>query len=128
MTDRELDAAVAEKVMGEPMPTLDPNIAEEKGPSRIGLWRLGTTGYEHGDDPIWEAPSYSTDHNAVAKVRERIAELKGIEIAMFLEELWGQMEENDPQLTGGYRRYWATLNATPRQQCKAALAAVGAQP
>ena len=85
LTNRQLDAEVAEKVMGWPPP--------EQGVKDFHL-------------------CYSTDHEAVAEVRAEI-ERRGLEL-----EFTRNLRLVGPNVI------WASLNATPEQQCRAALAAV----
>ena len=77
MTDRELDVLVAEKVMGELMPSPpsdqdgDLAIAGSGRFSPRGAWMVVSI-YDEGDVPRWEPMPYSTDIAAAWKVVEKL--------------------------------------------------------
>lgn len=80
LVGRELDAAIAERVMGEPMPpTLEGVTADrafnlylvgEPIKSRLNAWRCHWI-YDHGDVPEWHPRPYSTDITAAMEVIEK---------------------------------------------------------
>lgn len=78
---RELDDIVAERVFGQVKPTLPPsekmcdaNLFADGGESYEGkgVWFASTTGYEHGDEPIWVPRNYSTDIAAAMQALEKV--------------------------------------------------------
>ena len=74
---RTLDAAIAEKVMGEPKPT--GNVPDgvlagvATSSSGGGNWIGTTTGYTAGDEPVWLPKPYSTEIAAAFEVVEKLA-------------------------------------------------------
>ena len=111
LSGRALDAAVAERVMGFR------KLAHTDNLPLIGGWWL-----EPNTEADWtcEVPYYSIDLNYTALVRAEI-ERRGL-VGMFLIELTTAI---DPGVTvGPYDRQWAFFNASPEQQCRAALKAV----
>ena len=134
LTGRQLDAAVAERVMGcsvksraawpdgKPLThgvlayKLHDRDGNEMPPhhSSVFGWGWGTS-----EDEAWSmVPSYSTSCDAVATVRAEI-ERRGLQnhFCSILDD----MTNDDP---GMLIDAWAFLNATPEQQCRAALKAV----
>lgn len=106
LVGRELDAAVAERVMGW---------------RDIHLSRLRSMGKQLIGKPnntFEDVPPYSSDDNAARLARNRIAELG-------LEE---RFEYELCRLIGYYGRHpgFTMLQSTAEQQCRAALAAVDA--
>lgn len=96
MTDRELDAAIAEKVMG---------------------WNESGSGwYTPSGKMHLSVPGFSTDRNAAALVLERIGEL-GLK-DRFTQIMWVS-GDRPVQLST-----WQMITATPRQLMEAALACV----
>lgn len=99
MTDRELDAAIAEKVMGW---TFSPNSG----------W------FRHDGTALWESVwSPSTDHNSAALVLKRIGEL-GLTV-QFVGFLRARLISPFPR---GVDPTFVWLMSTPRQLMEAALA------
>ena len=78
LTDRALDALVAEKVMGEPMPTDVPDdiigLIMRSQPSPGGAW-VCVVRYADGDVPTWEPRRFSANIAAAWEVVEKILEL-----------------------------------------------------
>ena len=110
ITDRKLDALVAEKVMGK---TVEGNREVE---SETYFERFGSGSKQR----IWQQlPRYSTDRNALVPVLERVAE-RGL---MF--DLCHYFASDVSGMTNAYQTMWAGFMATPRQLCEAALKAVG---
>ena len=76
---RELDALVAEKVMGEPKPTGNVPDGVLAGvmtsSSGGGNWIGTTTGYTAGDEPVWLPKPYSTDISPAFEVVDKLKEL-----------------------------------------------------
>lgn len=112
MTDRELDAAIAEKVMGWEV-TRVPYMQDS-------YKRRLSGGYETG-----YVPSFSTDRNAAALVLKRIGELKlqrqfNLELA---RQIWPPDRSADT-FHGADEFAFEKQCATPRQLMEAALAAV----
>ncbi len=100
---RELDAAVAEKVMGR---TVRPSV------SSVGFWEI--------ESPVsyFEGQHYSTDHNAARLVLAEI-EKRGLDVTFVgvLEDIiWPEPVGIDEVGVA-----WGLLNATPAQICRAAL-------
>ena len=73
---RTLDAAIAEKVMGEPKPT--GNVPDgvlagvTTSSSDGGNWIGTTTGYTAGDEPVWLPKPYSTEISPAWEVVEKL--------------------------------------------------------
>lgn len=124
MTDRELDALIAEKVMC---------LVWDEKRCRVCGWMMLAEG-EVGCHPdrcsmVWEGPRppradepdfYSTDRNAAALVLERIGELG-------LQEDFLHFLHNLPMKTWSATYaicLWERLTASPRQLMEAALACV----
>lgn len=101
---RALDAAVAERVMGR-LTAIDD----------YGNLVSIAAGEDPNDDDAPLVPHYSTSHDAVATVRAEI-ERRGLE-RQFLSEMIAIV---------GYTEWtaWRIINASPEQQCRAALKAV----
>lgn len=116
MNDREIDAAIAEKVMGWNLYP-QPGIMVQGAPSPGGEW-----GWKNDKDvTIWHREFQpATDRNASALVLERIGELSlrepFSERALFVV---GALH-----LSGSRTAWWRLINITPRQICEAALACV----
>ncbi len=108
LTNRELDAAVAERLMG--WTQIHPR--DDFGD------RVGTTGIPPNMAGFQYLKHYSTDDNAARLVRDRIAEL-GLVVYFTecLDNIVGEVS-NVP---------WAHMQSTPRQQCIAALMALEAK-
>lgn len=150
---RELDALVAEKVMGEkrPAPTNNEVFARDALigtimgnpiPSEDGAWR-SITSFDAGDEPEWIPRPYSTDIAAAWEVLERISEQGWcLELADYRnsrkvdEPGWwwelGRWEEIKDEyapreMTHGLTHYWELdggASAAPLAICLAALHAV----
>ncbi len=115
MKPRERDALVTEKVMEWRKSYAMPGSA-------IWSWYLPDNTYAVCD----RHPHYTTDHNAAAEVRAEIARrrLHGD----FLGHLGSILEVAIPVAKGiGLKSLWELTNATPEQQCRAALRAVGVE-
>jgi hypothetical protein len=69
-----------------------------------------------------QVPHYSTDHNACAQMRARIAEMGLIPTFIMLLARKQEMPRSSEWTT---KDLWWLINATPEQQCRAALQAVG---
>lgn len=117
-TDRELDAAVAEKVMGIAWDEKRcrvcgwPIVLEDNpGP---GCWVTNCSLRPPPDRRADEPAYYSTDRNAAGLVLERIGEL-GLQ-RRFINILWHE------------KTVWELLTATPRQLCEVAFACVEKEP
>ncbi len=105
LTDRELDAVIAEKVMGWS------GVASRYAPEE-------PTGRLPGKLTYHLVPRYSTDDNAIRLVRDRIAELGQDAMESFMGALF---DRTNARMDMGW---WAVIHATPRQQCVAALLAL----
>lgn len=104
MTDRELDAAIAERFFGK--------IPSRNKPSN-------NKGYRDAGSPThweWEPLNFSTDRNAAALVLERVGE-------MGIWKKWA-MVMGAQDYTHPIALVWNIATATPRQLMEAALAAV----
>lgn len=123
---RELDALIAERVMGEPKPvyTFGPTLvfAAEYPASRGGMWREEVR-YDEGDVPTWRPLAFSTDIAAAWMVMERMradgfsAEVTGHPGRGFHCHIY--------EGTGTRRRNgYALADAAPLAICRAALLAV----
>lgn len=110
LTDRELDAAIAEKVMG---------------------WKRGVEATDRGEYLVWKLPNgatvpvgdswpqhYSTDRNAAALVLKRIAELG------LAEKLVNTLSPILPPTKSYSMQAWTHMAATPRHLMEAALVAM----
>lgn len=106
MTDRELDALIAERVMGW-----------VKFYPQDQFWTL-PNGVQLPDGEFWPPP-YSTDRNAAAEVLDRIGELgMGFDYQRRLQSVLGLM-------AGGIGLdKWDYITAAPRQLMEAALACI----
>lgn len=124
LANTELDAAVAEKIIGstiiEATPG-DPVCYLEHWSGDVdathGIFvSIGTTS-RRGTRMGQHVPAYSTDHNACQLVRAVIESLglrnEFMEHLQDLVDVWPSLSLN-----------WRILNATPEQQCRAALKAV----
>lgn len=112
LTDREIDAAVSVKVMGwKDAAVTHCWVVREWFPKC--LWR---------DSCLLEKDNWkpSTDHNDIAAVRAEIERLD--EIESFILNLQKILPID--HFAQRWREAWLILNATPRQQCEAALKAV----
>lgn len=133
LTGRQLDAAVAERVMGcsvksrsawpdgKPLQRgvraykLHDRDGNEMPPHHSNVFGWG---WGNSEDEAWSTvPAYSTSHDAVAEVRAEI-ERRGL-VDAFVGQLYTLVGVS-PCTT----LMWRLLNASPEQQCRAALAAV----
>ena len=130
---RDLDALVAEKVMGHPMPEIIPEDA-------IDLYLSGTPihhdswtcvfRYDEGDVPKWVPDPYSTDISAAWQVVERVCNWDSRD-AMITIKGQGKnptpLEDNDGEwwevmIDDDSARQWLAEGKTaPEAICKAAL-------
>lgn len=105
LTDAEINAAVAVEVMGWRMERDDP----------FTLWRRPDGGYV--DHPCFRP---AADHNDAARMRAEIAR-QGLE-KKFALIMWRKLK---PLLDSCHRPMdWLMLDASPREQCIAALQVV----
>lgn len=108
LSDRELDALVAERVMGLKIKMFadEPHVVYDTAVCKSAYTLL--------------VDAYSTDDNAARLVRDRIAEL-GLNYAFVcaLDEITGDPERKSP--------VFDLMQATPRQQAIAALQALDAK-
>lgn len=70
MDNREIDALIAENVMGHPKPKQLPNVIYNR--MRVGGWELSLITCS---PPLWKALPYSTDPVASKALRDRMREL-----------------------------------------------------
>ena len=120
LTGRALDAAVAERVMGW---RVQPNAWDSRScDERTPRYDYGVVEADRG--VRGGVPRFSTSHDAVATVRAEI-ERRGLRghFVYALAKQFGFSFEIEPF---DEIAVWIFLNATPEQQCRAALAAVGA--
>lgn len=126
LSDRELDAVVAERLMGwewwastgAVCPFSQLIRTKQDWPSRLGMVRV--TSPRDGDDVLSDSDEYSTDRNAAAEVLAEI-ERRGI-VEDFIANMYDEvLQLNCDTMKNDFR----LLNATPRQLCLAALRAVG---
>ena len=134
LTDREIDVLVAERVMGlhlikPPFIPRDTHFSPGVVATDIAqeIWRAT---YPQGRS-IPGIAHHSTDDNAVRLVRDRIASL-GVEAIDKYEKALAEVVYSDESMIAtkfhGASFFAFTLqDATPRQQCLAALAALEAQ-
>lgn len=101
LTDRELDAAVAEKVMG----WVEVKVAE---------YSHRLVGRPNAQTHFLNIEKYSTDDNAARLVRDRIAELG---LTQQFIEVFLKQESHPPSM-------FNVMQQTPREQCIAALMAL----
>jgi hypothetical protein len=111
MTKQQFNIEIAERVMG--WETLIVPTAES---SSGYLYDSGAMrGYIYG-------PDFTTDHNAAALVRARVAELG--KATRFIDELYLIAFPSGTMITGTYAEVTAIMNATPAQTARAAYVAV----
>lgn len=112
LTDRELDAAIAEKVMGQ-------EICVCENMKRITTSTFFNPQTGRCNTCVKKAPiSFSTDRNTAALVLERIRELG------LTEKLVNTLSPTLPRTNSYLMQVWTHMVATPRQLMEAALAAV----
>ncbi len=121
---RELDALVAEKVMGEPRPT--GNVPDgvlagvTTSSSGGGNWVGTTTGFTSGDEPVWLPKPYSTD---IAAAWEVVGKFAGSNCTETPIEIFGNEDGTwDVVLCGFHEAHADTVQLAI---CLAALKAVG---
>lgn len=133
---REMDALVAELVMGESKPSLDgitiDDVFRHNTYSPGGAWYI-TAQFENGDIPYWDPVRYSTDIADAWKIIEKLrAEGKGIQVMTVSD--WDVDDSpiiwqcfisatsrifSRPQMGDA----WANANTAPLAICRAALIA-----
>lgn len=141
--DRQLDAEVAEKLMGHAL--VGAEIAEQHG--SITLSNGGEIGdggvlpyrYRDGDaqfitrypdDPVrahvYEVPFYSSDIAAAMQVEDRIAELnlQNDYIAHLWDKVGAKRNGSNFWTADNMKAFWLCIHASPEQRCQAALAAL----
>jgi len=117
----ELDALVAEKVMGESRPTHPPNDWQIKtqADSAGGNWFAGTTGYQNGDEPIWIPCPFSRSIASAWKI---------IEHDVLLETLHLRHSGQQGEWEASFCAFPGTIGhgqTAPHAICLAALRAIG---
>lgn len=122
LTDRELDAAVAEKVMGiawdeKRCRVCGWPIVPEDNPGP-GCWVTNCSLRPPPDRRADEPAYYSTDRNAAGLVLERIGKLG------LAEKLVNAISPSLPKTNSYPMQIWVHMTATPRQLMMAALACV----
>ena len=114
----ELDALVAEKVMGHPMPDFIPENALDLylagAPIHYDSWTC-VCRYDEGDVPKWVPDPYSTDISAAWQVRQRIFDTMGKQLHLHqsLNNIWWAKF----RLT----EIFASSKEAPEAICKASL-------
>lgn len=130
-TVKELDALVAERVMGEPMPTEFPFDWEtsfqaylhgEPKTSAEGNWVIIHI-YEEGDEQQWQPQPFSTDNEVARQVTKKMSELDE-EIA-FTRNLWERIKAESVRGLMSAGEAYQILTASPLNICLAALKTVG---
>lgn len=118
LAGRELDTAVAERVMGEPKPTITGDCEDPINDRRISSVWLHVHYYERGDECEVEARPFSTDIAAAMEVVEKL---------LALDYEFDLMKEGDERLVcvmnPAGAQFWQP-GALPEAICRAALAAV----
>lgn len=111
LSDREIDALVAEQVMGK-------KVCKCEHQYRMSTYAFydAQTG-ECKTCSLKVGRSFSTDDNAARLVRNRIAELGLMDI--FVQCVTITSGAN--KVVTPSRSVWTVIHATPRQQCEAAL-------
>ena len=128
----ELDAAVAEKVMGESMPAFPPSIddadlnlfagADYRSPG--GCWIASSTGYEDGDRPIWVPLAYSTNISRAWLVVEKMRKtFRRFEVHALADCFCCLVEEGSRDIDSSYIAD-SESDTAPEAICRAALEAV----
>ena len=81
------------------------------------------SGYtQYTEDGLCDGPDFTSDHNAAALVRERVAKFR--RIPEFVDALTA-IAGSDWQMVGaGYTDMWDLLSATPEQTARAAYRAI----
>ncbi len=140
LTSRQIDVLIAERAMGwkwrqrvgdTAMFLLPPERPDKDDGTQVPVGDMKIP--EHAPTPADRAhtaawgsmPRFSTDDNAVRLVRDRVAELglqKKYAVAFFLVVFPGRTE-----MVMQWEDFWAFMQATPRQQCEAALKAMEAK-
>lgn len=128
MSNKELDVAIAEKVMGWKIPIDLLNLPDPKG----NIWGVHPDKIDTKE--IAKVPSYSTDLATAHSILPRIKELGLIEpfIEALLEKIDTKQEasifnsaiELEPWHGSGWELLFDVLAASPEAICQAALEAV----
>ena len=130
MTPQEINAAVAEKVMGEVQPEVSADTDDQSVTINQLVWRRSTTGYENGDEPIWEAPNFCGDIAQSWRVVEKLmadgwtVTLAPRQFEKFPEDrfkFYGVRFVGDPQKMESFSDH---ADSAPMAICLAALKAV----
>jgi len=132
MDNSELDVLIAEKVMGEPKPSLkehpcgdDPSwipwaVGSDLRRSKGDNWVPKTTGYGDGDKPIWVPLPFSSNVEYAWKVVEKI----GLEINI-VGPIIPKASEYGVYFEGAKNRLVVYDKPISRAICLAALKAIG---
>lgn len=108
MTRLDFNLTIAREVMGWETPTSHEHAEN---------------GYQYVLDRLWQdGPDFTSDHNAAALVRERMAKFR--RIPEFIDALTAIVGSDWQMVGAGYTDMWDLLSATPEQTARAAYRAV----